>query len=306
MNGMKRHYGVIAALAVGVLAVGTRASLAGGPTKTKVDVPTLTCASSTQASITLNVCAPGGTGATGAPAGFSIQWMPAASFTGVWPSSDAAGICTASLSGNASLSRYNLSANQCVLVNIGEFLFDNGASYKDGCAVALACGAQYVFRIFAHATSALTRSDFSPTYTCSTLPCGHVGGCTYTQGYWKTHGPTACNPSLGADLWPTSAIPMMLGNRPYSEAELCSIFNTPAAGNGLIALAHQLIAAKLNIANGADGSAAAADIAAADALIGGLVIPPVGAGSLPSSQTSTLTTALTNFNEGATGPGHCD
>lgn len=38
---------------------------------------------------------------------------------------------------------------------------------------------------------------------------------------------------------------------------------------------HQLIAAKMNIANGADGSAVAGAIAA-DALIGGLMISPVG------------------------------
>jgi hypothetical protein len=86
---------------------------------------------------------------------------------------------------------------------------------------------------------------------------------------------------------------------------LCNIFNKPAAGNGLIALAHQLMAAKLNIANGADGSAVATDIANADALIGSLVVPPVGSGFLAPSATSTLITALTNYNEGATGPGHC-
>jgi hypothetical protein len=37
-----------------------------------------------------------------------------------------------------------------------------------------------------------------------------------------------------------------------------------------------LIAAKLNITSGADGSAVAATISAADALIGGLIVPSVG------------------------------
>ena len=73
----------------------------------------------------------------------------------------------------------------------------------------------------------------------------------------------------------------------------------------MIALAHQLIAAKLNVANGADDTAVAGYIAAADALIGGLVVPPVGSGSLPSSQTSALTEALRKYNEGDIGPGHC-
>jgi len=70
-------------------------------------------------------------------------------------------------------------------------------------------------------------------------------------------------------------------------------------------LAHQLIAAKLNIAKGANGSAVAQAITDADNLIGGLMIPPVGNGYLTASATSALTTTLTNYNEGATGPGHC-
>jgi hypothetical protein len=87
--------------------------------------------------------------------------------------------------------------------------------------------------------------------------------------------------------------------------ELQAIFDKPAAGNGLISLAHQLIAAKLNIANGADGTAVAVAITAADALIAGLIVPPVGSGSLPPSATSSLTTTLTSYNEGIIGPGHC-
>ncbi len=46
-------------------------------------------------------------------------------------------------------------------------------------------------------------------------------------------------------------------------------------------------------------------IAAADALIGGLVIPPVGGGTLAPSATGALTTTLDNYNQGITGPGHC-
>jgi hypothetical protein len=92
----------------------------------------------------------------------------------------------------------------------------------------------------------------------------------------------------------------------YSDLELQSIFDTPAAGNGLISLAHQLISARLNIANGADGSSITATLAAADALIGGLTIPPVGGGSLPNSATSSLTTTLNNYNNGLIGPGHCE
>jgi len=43
----------------------------------------------------------------------------------------------------------------------------------------------------------------------------------------------------------------------------------------------------------------------AGASIGSLIIPPIGSGSLNPSATSTLIAALTSFNEGLIGPGHC-
>lgn len=277
------------------------------PPKSKISTPTITCASSTQVSISLQVCA----GATGAPAGFSLQWITAGQFANgpdgilgtaddnTWPASDSVDLCKASFSGNANLSRYNLLADECVSVNVGDFLFDEGASTN--CSVALLCGTDYVFRSFAHATNTLMRSDFAANRTCSTLACGHDESCTLTQGYWKTHGPIPTGNNTNE--WPVTGL--TLGSVDYTDLELQAIFDTPAAGNGLIALAHQLIAAKLNVANGADDTDVAADIAAADALIGGLVVPPVGAGSLPASATSALTAALASYNEGLTGPGHC-
>jgi hypothetical protein len=275
--------------------------------KTKMDTPTITCAAgATQASVNIRVCA----GATGAPAGFSIQWVPKSILdaNGGWNGlSDPANpynayYCGASFSGNANGSFYNLAAGQCATVNIGENLFDDpGAS--SSCLGSLECGTEYAFRSFAHANSSLNRSDFTATLLCSTLACTNVPGCTYTQGYWKTHGPDGCNPSGGANVWPVTSL--MLGGVSYSDFELCSIFGTPAAGNGLISLSHQLMAAKLNIENGADGSAISATIAAADALIGGLVVPPIGGGYLAPGTTSALNTALAAYNEGLTGPGHC-
>jgi len=66
-----------------------------------------------------------------------------------------------------------------------------------------------------------------------------------------------------------------------------------------------LIAAKLNIANGADSTDIAQAISDADTLIGSLVVPPVGGGFLAPGATSTLVQALAAYNEGVTGPGHC-
>jgi hypothetical protein len=280
----------------------TSGSTSTGSGKTKITTlaaPTVNCGTPTQTSVEITVTA----GLHGMPAGFSLQWMTTEALAangGVWYESADSSLCKASFSGNANLSRYNLGAGESVTVNVGEFLFDNGAS--SNCIDALTCGSTYVFRAFAHATSTLYRSPFTADISCSTLACGSTGGCTLTQGFWKTHGtaPTGNN----TNVWPVTAL--TLGGVEYTDAQLQAILDTPAKGNGLIAMAHQLIAAKLNVANGADDSAVAASIAAADALIGSLVVPPVGSGSLASSDTSALTGALATYNEGGTGPGHCD
>ena len=265
----------------------------------KMSTPTITCGTASKVSIQITFTA----GATGAPAGFSLQWMTLADFIAngsVWASSEDPNLCHASFSGNAASSRYNLGPGESVTVEVGDFLFDNGTSTS--CDSPLVCGTTYVFRAFAHANSSYNRSDFTATLQCSTLPCEDRNhNCTYSQGYWKTHGPIPTGNNTNE--WPVTSL--QLGTVTYTDLQLQAIFNTPAAGNGLISLAHQLIAARLNIANGADGSSITATLAAADALIGGLIIPPVGGGSLPNSATSSLTNTLNNYNEGLIGPGHC-
>jgi len=121
-------------------------------------------------------------------------------------------------------------------------------------------------------------------------------GCVRTQGFWKNHEP-----------WPAASL--TLGTVSYSEAQLVTILSEPVKGNGLVSLAKQLIAAKLNQASGASVPAGvAAAIVQADALIGGLVAPPVGTGFLDPSATSALTTILDNYNNGLApgGPAHCN
>jgi len=76
--------------------------------------------------------------------------------------------------------------------------------------------------------------------------------CTYTQGFWKTHGPGDCAKGNNSNEWPqeVTANGLEIGGEDYSATELCSILNTPVGGTNL-GLAHQLIAALLNQANGA-------------------------------------------------------
>src|SRR4030095_5075397 len=291
-----RFSGTRVSIAIGLTIVSAAPLFAGKAPKSAFATPSLSCAGSTAASINVQVCA----GPSGAPAGFSTQWETPADYAAngnVWFDSEDLGLCKASFSGNANLSRYNLGANQCVTVDVGEFLFDNGAS--TGCPGALLCGTAYVFRAFAHANSSANRSDFTSTLQCSTLACQSSTGCTYTQGYWKTHGPIPTGNNLNE--WPVASL--TLGTVVSNDLELLAILAHPAAGNGLIALAHQLIAAKLNVANGSDDSDVAAAIAAADTLIGNRIVPPVGAGYLAPGATSGLTGTLTSYNEGATGPG---
>ena len=112
-----------------------------------------------------------------------------------------------------------------------------------------------------------------------------------TQGYWKNHPAEWCTDTL------------QLGDVIYNADELLSILWLEVEGNGLVALAHQLIAAKLNVACGADPIQCMAD---ADALIGSLVVPPVGAGHLDPESTSPLVDCLTAFNELPGGNELCD
>ena len=297
----------------------------------KIDAPQIFCASSTKTSINVTVCAPNsGTTASGLPAGFSLQWMTCIDYAAngnQWFSSDDPRLCKASFSGNANMSRYNLAPGQCVTVNVGDFLFDNGASTN--CPGTLQCETCYVFRAFGHATNALNRSNFTNNLRCSTLDCGSqcedddscelCNCCVIDAIHWPTEGPPGCA-VFTRNQWPATSL--TLGTVTYTDLELCQIFNTPTNGNSLIALAKELIAAKLNqistnnqlqhlgvsLCSGytcEEVAMIARCIADADALIGGLVIPPFGNGFLDSTVTDPLTTCLHSFNGSIFGVNGC-
>ena len=119
--------------------------------------------------------------------------------------------------------------------------------------------------------------------------------CAFTLGYWKNH----------PGSWPVTTL--KLGSLSYTQSQLLSIFATPNAGNGLISLAQQLIAAKLNVANGTIVPTAVQQaIQSADSLIGSTALPPTGC-SKPSTSTSALIQTLDSYNSGtlAGGPTHC-
>jgi hypothetical protein len=79
--------------------------------------------------------------------------------------------------------------------------------------------------------------------------------CGLTWGYWKNH----------VSVWPVTSL--KLGSQTYTQTELINLFGLPVAGDASINLAHQLIAAKLNVAHGTDPTTDAGAILAADTLL---------------------------------------
>ena len=238
-------------------------------------------------------------GPSGAPQGFTVEWLLASTYDalGGWPAANDVSLLKADFRGVPTLNiqdgtdNYTLTSSDFAGVQIGDLFDETGVITQQ--LGELAEGTTYVVRVRANASGSESASGPSATIRIKTL-ARLLQDCTFTQGYWKNH----------PEAWPVGSL--TLGTVTYTAAQLMLIFNQPAAGNGMISLAHQLIATKLNIAQGATAPAGVlAAIASADALIGGLVVPPIGAGSLSPASTSALTTTLDNFNQGITGPGHC-
>ncbi len=141
-----------------------------------------------------------------------------------------------------------------------------------------------------------------------TVPC--ATGCTLTQGYWKTHssyGP-ASKPDATWNLLPGGLGPDTVFF--LSGASWYQVFWTAPAGNAYYNLAHQYMAARLNILDGASAPASVADaITAATALFNAYT--PAQIAALKGSdalrkQFVDLAGILGSYNEGLIGPGHCD
>jgi hypothetical protein len=134
----------------------------------------------------------------------------------------------------------------------------------------------------------------TPSPSVTPTPSATPGGCVFGFGYWKNH----------PQAWPVTEL--QLGNVTYTQDQLLSIMHEPVRGNGLVSLAHHLITAKLNVANGADPSCIQQTIADADALIGDLVVPPVGDGYLAPRDVNAIKDTLEDYNEGHLCAPSCD
>lgn len=119
-------------------------------------------------------------------------------------------------------------------------------------------------------------------------------GCVHSQGYWKNH----------ADAWPTDQLEV--GGASVDKDLALEILHTSPKGDATIILAHQLIAAKLNLISGATQVESVSEaIAQADAWMGA---NPIGSdpSDEPRSEGIELADLLEAYNSGKAGATSCD
>jgi hypothetical protein len=146
-------------------------------------------------------------------------------------------------------------------------------------------------------THTVLKSSWTVTVTKGTV----IG--TYTICYWKSH---TC--SIG------NLLPIYLGTqggcKTIKIATSCDAtkylsMSEGCASNGIVKLYAQLLAAKLNIKNGADGTVVASTISAADAFLAKNNINSwSGLSTASKNQVLSWVTTLDNYNNGVIGPGH--
>lgn len=162
-------------------------------------------------------------------------------------------------------------------------------------------------------TNTVTATGSYPTYgltatDTASATCKWLGeGCSLTWGYWKTHskyGPAPYDNAWALLLPAGEDSIFFLSGNTYFE-----ILGIEPRGNPYYSLAHQFIAAQLNLLNGA---AMPADVLDAWTTAKSLFetyspgqVGQKGAGAL-RAQFTELATALDYYNMGATGPGHCN
>ena len=259
-----------------------------------LDTPALSVAQARPSSIVLDVVA----GPSGAAGGFTIEWMRKSDYDrlGGWPTDpNSMYLARGAFTGTPTLNTdpdsptYQLGPGADILIEVGDLFDETGVAANF--VSELPDGQDYTFRVRANAAGGIIASPNSEGLKSGTV--SKPANCTYSQGYWKNH----------TDIWPVASL--KLGNVTYSASQLQQIFGRPAKGNGLISLAHQMIAAKLNSMNGADPTSIQSTISVCDVMIGNLIVPPVGTGFLSPLTTDPDTHSLDDFNNGLLGPGHC-
>jgi len=176
--GAKSLFAAIFSFAAWAVAFNPALTLAQSDNPT-LNPPVITCNGATDKTITIRVC---GDAITGAPAGFSLQWVPSGT------EFSEQNTCSMSGSGVPEFSTFNLGPGECVDVVVAQPTGAVGESFQ--CTGDLVCSADYDFRAFAHnVPQGPNKSDFTPKLLCSTASCPGGGeGCS--PGFWKNRAVT--------------------------------------------------------------------------------------------------------------------
>jgi hypothetical protein len=159
-------------------------------------------------------------------------------------------------------------------------------------------------------TSTLTTNDTETSTTSSwtinaTVEC--TNGCTLTQGYWKTHNNRFKGGAPADPTW--DLITPSAENSPFfsSGSTWFEIFwMPPSKGNNVyLQLAHQYMAAKLNILKGTSAPPSVLSaISWAEYFFPGKT-PSMTLSPTDKNQARYYASILASYNEGLIGPGHC-
>lgn len=145
-------------------------------------------------------------------------------------------------------------------------------------------------------------ASVSATLTCPPPPPPPAAtGCTLTQGYWGTH--SSKGPAKYDATWAT------LENTQFyqSGTTYYGVLQLPTKGNAYYVLAHQFIAAKLNILKGA-AAPAGFNMGAVETFFATYTPAQIGAmkGSAPvRAQAVAWAGTLASYNEGTLNVAHC-
>ncbi len=154
------------------------------------------------------------------------------------------------------------------------------------------CEEHEVINVATLVTNDTATTDSDPA-TVTVYP---LCGCTYTQGYWKTHGPNG--PADFDETW------LLLNDGTHTAAGLEAILETAPEGDPWLILAHQYIAATLNVLDGAGMPASVKD----DYDAATVLIHTYSQGAVPDSMADDFIDAagvLDDYNNGLLGIPHC-
>jgi hypothetical protein len=131
--------------------------------------------------------------------------------------------------------------------------------------------------------------------------CGG-GGCTLTLGYWKTH--SKYGPAPYDDTWALIGEDIAFFNSEQSWYKV--LWTSPKGGNAYYILAHQYIAAALNLLNGASSTEQVNEaLAWAEQSFFNTYKPSSKLSTTVKNQALYYADLLDDYNNGYIGPGHC-